>query len=96
MSLKRNKKELYYYKTTSGKEVDFYVKEGESQRELIQVAWDIEDEKTRKRELTALREAMEEQKLDTGLLLTNDTDDAVTLEGKRIVIKSVYQWLVEV
>src|SRR3990170_6588827 len=56
LELRRRQKETYYYKTDSGKEVDFFVKDKEK-NEFIQVAWDLDDEKTRQREIASLLEA---------------------------------------
>lgn len=95
LELKRRGSEIYYYKTDNGREVDFLTREGETNRQLIQVAWDISDEKTKKREISVLADAMEEQKVTQGLLLTNDLIETVTADSKIIVVKPVYQWLLE-
>lgn len=95
IALKQQGKEMYYYKTRSGKEVDFLIKENNNKVRLLQVAWDIEDEKTRLRETGSLVEVMEEQKVGEGLLLTYDTSEKISVNGKQIQIQPVYQWLLE-
>ncbi len=94
LELKRQEKETYYYKTDSGKEVDFFVK-GKGRNELIQVVWNLTDEKTKKREINSLFEAMEEQKLKNGLILTFNTREKFSLNNRDILIQPVYQWLLE-
>lgn len=95
LALKQLDKEIYYYKTKSGKEVDFLIKESRNKIQLIQVAWNIEDEKTKQREIGRLFEAMTEQKVGEGLLLTYDTSGNISKSGKQIQIQPVYQWLLE-
>jgi len=57
LQLKRQNVPIYYYKTKTGKEVDFYLpKTGE----LVQVSLNIDNSETLERELTALSEAAEE------------------------------------
>lgn len=93
LELRRRGGEIYYYKTTGGREVDFYVRGGKSEKQLLQVAWDIEDSTTRKREVNTLLEAMEEQGLSEGLLLTNTTGETIQIGDRRILVKPVYKWL---
>lgn len=95
LALKQQGKDMYYYKTNSGKEVDFLIKENNNKMQLLQVAWDIEDEKTRLREIGRLVEAMEEQKVGQGLLLTYDTSEKISVNNKQIQIQPVNQWLLE-
>ena len=94
LELRRRQKETYYYKTDSGKEVDFFVKDKEK-NEFIQVAWDLDDEKTRQREIASLLEAMEEQKLKRGLILTFNTRENLSLNNKNIAVQPTHQWLIE-
>ena len=63
--------------------------------EFIQVAWDLDDEKTRQREIASLLEAMEEQKLKKGLILTFNTRENLSLNNKSIAVQPTHQWLIE-
>lgn len=47
------------------------------------------------REINALLKAMDELKLKTGLILTDDAEEKITLSGKAIIVKPVYKWLLE-
>jgi predicted AAA+ superfamily ATPase len=88
MLLRRAGAHVSYYKTRSGYEVDFYA----SDRGLIQVAWSLDDEATRLRELRALHEAMAELQVETSLLLTADTSEEVRLESGLVRIVPAWEW----
>jgi hypothetical protein len=80
-----------YYITKTGKEVDFIVAfDGEKQRQLIQVCWDIANPETRKREVAGLLEAMKELGLKKGKILTWLDED---LSDERIDIVPAWKWL---
>ncbi|MDP2831488.1 MAG: hypothetical protein Q8O02_04500, partial [Candidatus Omnitrophota bacterium] len=82
-----------YYKTTNNLEVDFLIKSGKNGLKLIQVADNLDNEKTRHRELGALEKAMDELKLKTALILTEDTEEEIMLKGKVLMVKPIYKWL---
>ncbi|MCD6455816.1 MAG: ATP-binding protein [Methanophagales archaeon] len=89
-------KEIYYWKDHTGKEVDFVVKEGLKVNELIQACWGIEEEKTERREVRALIKAMDAFKLNQGLVITKGIDKEEEVDGKRIVYKPLWEWLLEI
>ncbi|MCX6800154.1 MAG: DUF4143 domain-containing protein, partial [Candidatus Falkowbacteria bacterium] len=91
--LKRQGKEIYYYKTQKNKEVDFLVKDNLKSLELIQVAWSLSDSVTLDRETSALFESMEELNLRKGIILTNDESGEWRNGSKVIKAMPVYQWL---
>lgn len=93
LELRRKFQEIYYYKTANNLEVDFLVKSGKKDVRLIQVADNLDSQKTRQREISALTKAMDELRLKTALILTEDAEEEVRLAGKIIVIKPVYKWL---
>lgn len=94
LELQRRKQETYYYKTDTGREVDFFVK-GRETNQLIQVAWDMSDEKTKQREIASLLEAMDEQKLSRAIILTFNTEEHISLNKKNILMQPAYQWLLQ-
>lgn len=63
LDLRRQNKNIFYYQTQSGYEIDFVAETQEGKRELIQVVWDMNDSETRIREERALEEAMRELNL---------------------------------
>jgi predicted AAA+ superfamily ATPase len=92
LHLRRQTKDLYYFK--QNQEVDFYARI-EAKEYLINVSYIIEDEKTRKRELDGLLEAMAYFKLDVAYLITKDEESVVKIENKTIFIKPLYKYLLE-
>lgn len=95
LELKRRRPEIYYYKTTNNLEVDFLIKNGKKDISLIQVADNLDNEKTRQREIDVLTYAMDELKLKKALILTEDTEEEIKLKGKVILAQPIYKWLLE-
>ncbi len=86
---------IYYYKTKNDLEVDFLVRENQRNKQLIQVCWDLEDEKTRKREIRALAVAMDELKMKNAIIITRDESEELVLEKKKITVIPAWKWLLE-
>lgn len=95
LELKRKFSEIYYYKTSNNLEVDFLVKSGRKGIAVIQVSDNLDNEKTRQREINSLSRAMDELKLKKGLILTEDTDEEIKANGKVISVQPIYKWLLE-
>lgn len=91
LELKRRKKEVYYYKTTAGYEVDFVARE-KGVLELIQVCIELHAE-AEKREIRALVQAAHELKLNKGIVVTAETEKEWVLEGVRITAIPLYKFL---
>lgn len=70
------------------KECDFY-----ADGKLYQVSYTIIDEKTRKRELDGLEFFMNELNLSEGYLITYDTSETISKEGKTMHIHPVEEFL---
>lgn len=84
--LRRNTEEIYYFHTSKGKEVDFLISRL-GKLELYQVTLSLKEEKTKERELSALRQAMLETNTQEGIIVTLDeTDNLDFPEGKIAVI----------
>lgn len=93
VELVRREKELYYH---SGKnECDFVLKEGLRISEVIQVSLDLNNPETKKREIEGAMEAMTVYKLDRGLILTLEEEDVLSINGKKIIVKPIWKWLLE-
>lgn len=60
LDLRRDGREIYYYKTKSGYEIDFITIDKLGKKVMIQVCWDLSDLKTLDREKRALMEAEKE------------------------------------
>lgn len=85
--------EIYYWKSLADEEVDFIVKEDTKVKTLIQVCWSVADMNTKKRETKALLKAMDEFKLDKGLIITEDFEGEEEYAGKKIQYVSLRRWL---
>ena len=83
--LQRKYSEIYYYKTTNNKEVDFFI-HSEQSKALIQVSYSMESTNTKDREIKSLLKAMEEQNLDLGFIFTWNKEDVITINDKTIKI----------
>jgi hypothetical protein len=88
-------KDVFYYKTKSGKEVDFILREGFKITKLIQVSFEINDMKIKEREINALIEASEELNCDELLIITWDTEKEEKIKGKKIKFIPLWKWLLE-
>ncbi len=82
-------KELVYYK--GRKECDFIV-EG---KVAIQVAYDISDEETLKREMDGLKEACKRVGLSEGLIFTFDAEDTLDLNSIKVRIIPAYKFMLK-
>ena len=74
------------------KSADFVIKEGNRITQAIQVCYLLNDE-NKQREINGLLEAMDAYKLKEGLLLTNNQEDVLELNNKKIILKPVWKWL---
>ena len=92
IELKRHKQEVYYWKNNIG-EVDFIVKNGLRPVEAIQVCWNLDDERTKKRETRALYSAMKDLDLDRGIIITEDMEAVEETDGKQIYFTPMWKWL---
>ncbi len=92
LHLRRQTKDIYYFK--QNQEVDFYAKLSDK-AVLVNVSYEIKDEKTRKRELDGLLEAMEYFHLDVAYLITKDEDSVVEIGDKKVYIVPLYKYLIE-
>ena len=95
LRLLKTDKEIYYYKTKNNLEVDFLVKEKQKVKLLIQVSFVLKNFKTKDREIKALTKAMQELKLKQGIIITENEEDEINIDGKKIKVIPAYQWLLE-
>ena len=72
MALRRVTSDIFYYRTRTGREVDFVARMPDGSRMLVQVCESLADPKTRQREAAALRDAMAELNLRSSVMVTRD------------------------
>ena len=95
LELKRQNKDIFYWKSKDGKEVDFIVKEGIKITEAIQVCYDINSPKTKEREISALISVYKELKPDRCLIITTDEEKEEKIGKLKIKIIPLWKWLLQ-
>jgi len=93
LELKRKNEELYYWKSKTGKEVDFVLKKGLKIEEAIQVSFNLSDIRTKNREIEALLDAKNELKVNKLTLITEDKEEEEKIGNTKIKIIPLWKWL---
>lgn len=89
LSLAKNGREIYYYKNKG--ECDFLVKDRQKIAQIIQVSYQIKENK--EREIRGLLECMDVFKLKEGFIITEDNEGDEIIEGRKIIYKPLWKWL---
>ncbi len=92
ISLKQEGFEIYYYREKV--ECDFVIREKAKITKAIQATYELND-KNREREIRGLLEAMNKFGLREGLILTYDEEDEFEVNKKKIIVKPLWKWLIE-
>jgi len=87
---------IYYYKTKNNLEVDFCLRTGRKISSLWQVSENLNNDKTRERELRALTEAMDELSLNESYIITVDQNEDIKIGDKTIHCVPILTWLVTI
>jgi len=85
--------EMYYWKDEHHREVDFVVKQGKNVGELIQVCWNLNDPKTKNREIRSLAKAMDELNKNEATIITEEYEAVEDVKGKKITYAPLWRWL---
>lgn len=94
-SLRRVYPEIFYYRTRTGREVDFIVPSRGKERMLVQASESLAQPQTRKREIEALTEAMAELGVDSGIIVTLGENERVETENGTIEILPAWKFLMD-
>lgn len=90
---------ISYYKSKDGYEVDFVIKKGNRVKKLIQVAYKLDSEKTREREIRSLLNAADDFDMDGNddelVLINRDKEGEERINGKKITFRKLWKWMVE-
>ncbi len=92
-ALRRITTHIYYYKSRHGREVDFVAQLPDRTWMLIQVSESVVAPPTRKREITALREAMSELSLPVGTIVTRNEQEEINVPEGQILVWPVWRFL---
>lgn len=93
LELKRRNKEIYYWKSKKGKEVDFLIKKGLNIEEAIQVSYNLDYKKTLNREIESLLMAKDEFKIKHLSIITEDEEAEKEIGDVKIKIIPLWKWL---
>jgi len=91
LHLRMKTKEIYFHKDK--KECDFIIREGNQIIQAIQVTTNLSNEKLRKREIEGLIEAMGAYNLCEGIILTENEQDTIEMNGLIISVVPIWKWL---
>ena len=84
--------DIFYYKEDTF-QVDFLVAKYGNVQELIQVSYDVSNEKTRTREVRGLVNAAKKLKCKNLTLVTFETNETIEAEGYTIKAIAATEWL---
>jgi hypothetical protein len=93
VALRRCFPEIFYYKTQSGREVDFCVQDKDRSLKLVQVCESLADENTYKREVAALEEAMIEQRQNFATIVTRNEQQQIVVDTGEIKVVPIWEFL---
>ncbi len=92
IELKRRGEEVYFSK--GKKECDFLIKDRTRITNAIQICYSL-DKENEKREIEGLIEAINQNNLKSGLILTYGEEKEITFDNINIKIMPVWKWLLE-
>ena len=90
---KYNRDQVFYYRTQINQEIDFLISDRGQVLFLFQVAESLESDKTKKHEITALFQAMEELNLNHSFVITSNERNSITEKSKTIEIIPFWEWI---
>jgi predicted AAA+ superfamily ATPase len=88
-------KEICYWKNREGAEADFLVRQGNDVESITQIVYDLESEKTLKREINGAVKCAHEFKMKSALILTKAVSKTETREGVKIRFIPLMEWMLE-
>ena len=95
MALRRRTPDVCYFKSRSGREVDFVARMPDGSRVLVQVCESLADPRTRGREVRALRQAMAELGLRTATVVTRDEEETVPVDAGVVEVVPAWRFLLD-
>ena len=85
--------ELFYWKDIQHREVDFVIKHGLKVTSMIQVCWNIRDEKAKNRELRSLHKGMKDLNIANATVITDATEGEEKLHDTIVKLVPLWKWL---
>ncbi len=93
IELLRRGKSIHYYKSVNNNEVDFTILENSKPKQLLQVAFSVDDLITKERKVKSLLKASKELKCNNLTIITWDKEDLEKAQGKKIIYIPLWKWL---
>jgi len=91
INLSYNGDVFYYF---NQHECDFILAKNKKVTKAIQVCYELNDG-NREREIFGVMSALKHFNLNEGLILTNSQSEEIRVDGKKIIVKPVWKWLLE-
>ncbi len=91
--LRRQGKEIFYWKDNNRAEVDIVIKEGLDIREVIQVCYHIENPETYNREIKGLLATKKQLHPERYTIISNDTKRTDIVDDIKVDIIPLWKWL---
>lgn len=91
LHLRRTTRNIFYYKSHQGYEVDFVVADTKTPQ-LVQVCDDFDDLETRTREIRAITGAMEELGVRTGAIVTRSQSEVIKIDSGVIQVIPAHEF----
>ena len=98
LALKRKlnqNQDINYWKNKDGLEVDFIIREGLKVKDVIQVVYEMDEEKTKQREIKSILSCAKELKLKEGTIITKDLEKIEKIDGVKINFIPLWKWLLK-
>ena len=95
-ALRRSSPRITYFKGPNGREVDFVAVTPDGSRVLVQVCESLAEPRTRKREVTALAQAMAELGTRTGTVVTRNEEETIAVDAGSIDVVPAWRFLLDV
>jgi hypothetical protein len=93
--LRRTCPDIFYYRTKTGREIDFILSSRGRSRTLIQVCESLADPQTRKREVVALEEAMAELGIKSGTIVTKAESERIDADNGTVTVVPIWRFLLD-
>jgi len=74
--------------------VDFYWFDSDNLPGLVHVSWDLNDESTKKREIKAIIQDMDETKLESATIVTKNQSATIKVGDKEIKVVPSWHFLI--
>lgn len=94
--LRRISQRIFYYRTRKGNEVDFLWLDNKDNPNLVQVCFSLTASQTKKRELKAVGEAMQELDINHSIIVTLDEEKEIKNNNQVIQVIPAWKFLLNI